>query len=95
MSLLDADSYKQRDMMASDTSLSKAPHVIQQSFYQGLYQTAYVTDIEIITNSLQSNLNIMIDGRVFGEYSHVRVTSVFSKDNKRLDFNLMTFVDTN
>lgn len=93
LSLLDSDAHKQRDLMASDPSLSKSPPQIQESFYQGLYMTAQVSDLEIITASPSSNLTIMVDGRVYGDYSHLRVSSVLSKDNRRLCFNFMTFVN--
>lgn len=95
LSFLDAESYRQRDLTASDPSFSKLPLNIQETFFRGLYKTDYITEIEVKTESVSSNLTIMIDGRVYGDYSHIRVAPVVNKDNKRLNFNLMTFVDIN
>lgn len=92
MSLLDEGGWKQRDLMASDQNFMKAPKKLQESYFASLYSTAFISEVEVITNSFSSNLLILADNRIYGEFSHLRISPVYSKDYKRLAFNLRTFL---
>ena len=91
MSLLDEAALKQRDLMAADQGFSKAPRKLQESYFNSLYMTAYVNEIEITPVS-DNGILVMIDNRVFGKFKHLRIIPLHSKDNKRLSFNLRTFL---
>lgn len=91
MSMLDFEGYKLRNTMAQHPKVSKNPKRLQESLYQGLYTSAYVSEVELSAKG-NGRVYMMIDGRVFGDFGIIRITPVVSKDKKRLALNLKTFL---
>lgn len=90
LSYLDLDGFKSREKLVNSINFSKNKDETKLSIIDSLYFTDYIDEIEI---SSQKSFQIKIDGRVFGNYTSVKVTKLAFKNGVNLKIPIATFFD--
>lgn len=93
LTFLDSESHKMRMNLTNDPQFSKNAKNIQEALCDSFYVYSYINEVEIEVPNGKGSFPVLIDGRLYGDFSRIKITRLTFRDGKRLTVPIATFTD--